>query len=53
MYEYGTIRSVNPLCKKRSIMVLCGKLLKVLFTICTKQQAFDGVRMMQDVFTHV
>ncbi|MBA2876304.1 hypothetical protein HNR31_003099 [Anoxybacillus caldiproteolyticus] len=30
-------------------MVLCGKLLKVLFTIGTKQQVFDGKRMMQDV----
>lgn len=53
LHEYYTTRAVNPLSKKQSIVVLCGKLLKVLFTICTKQRAFDAERMMRDVFTHV
>jgi transposase len=53
LHEYYTTRAVNPLRKKQSIVVLCGKLLKVLFTICTKQQEFDRERMIQDVFAHV
>ncbi|MGP3562674.1 MULTISPECIES: IS110 family transposase [Geobacillus] len=53
LHNYYTTRAVNPLSKKQSIVVLCGKLLKVLFTICTKKQAFDGERMRQDVFAHV
>ncbi|KYD29424.1 hypothetical protein B4110_3085 [Parageobacillus toebii] len=31
-------------------MALCGKLLKVLHAVCTKHQAFDAKRMMQDIF---
>jgi transposase len=50
LHEYYTTRSVNPLRKKQSIVVLCGKLLKVLYAVCTKQQAFDGERMIQDIF---
>ncbi|MDQ0163863.1 IS110 family RNA-guided transposase, partial [Aeribacillus alveayuensis] len=42
LHEYYTTRPVNPLRKKQSIVVLCGKLLKILYAICMKQQAFDG-----------
>lgn len=48
LHEYYTTRPVNPLRKKQSIVVLCGKLLKILYAACAKQQAFDGERMMQD-----
>jgi transposase len=51
LHEYYTTRPVNPLRKKQSIVVLCGKLLKVLYAICVKQQAFDEERMMQDFFS--
>lgn len=51
LHEYYTTRPVNPLRKKQSIVVLCGKLLKILYAVCTKRQAFDGERMMQDIFT--
>jgi transposase len=50
LHEYYTTRPVNPLRKKQSIVVLCGKLLKVLYAVCVKQQAFDGERMIQDIF---
>jgi transposase len=33
LHEYYTNRKVNPLSKKQSIVVLCGKLLKVLHGI--------------------
>jgi transposase len=49
LHEYYTTRTVNPLRKKQSIVVLCGKLLKVLHAISTKHKAFDAQRMMKDI----
>ena len=49
LHEYYTTRQVNPLRKKQSIVVLCGKLLKVLHAICTKHMAFDAEQMMKDI----
>ena len=49
LHEYYTNRKVNPLRKKQSIVVLCGKLLKVLHGISTKHKAFDAQRMMRDI----
>ncbi len=50
LHEYYTTRPVNPWRKKQSIVVLCSKLLKVLYEVCVKQQAFDGERMIEDIF---
>lgn len=49
LHEYYTTRQTNPLRKKQSIVVLCGKLLKVLHAICTKHMAFDAQQMMKDI----
>lgn len=49
LHEYYTNRKDNPLRKKQSIVVLCGKLLKVLHGISTKNKAFDAKRMMRDI----
>jgi transposase len=49
LHEYYTTRQTNPLRKKQSIVVLCGKLLKVLHAISTKHVVFDTKRMIQDV----
>lgn len=49
LHEYYTTRQTNPLRKKQSIVVLCGKLLKVLHAICTKHIAFDAQQMMKDI----
>lgn len=49
LHEYYTNRKVNPLRKKQSIVVLCGKLLKVLHGICTKHKVLDAQRMMKDI----
>lgn len=49
LHEYYTTRTVNPLRKKQSIVVLCGKLLKVLHGISMKHKAFDAQRMMKDI----
>lgn len=49
LHDYYTNRQVNPLRKKQSIVVLCGKLLKILHGISTKHKAFDAQRMMKDI----
>ena len=48
LHEYYTNRPQNPLRKKQSIVVLCGKLLKILHALCTKGIHFDAARMMHD-----
>lgn len=49
LHDYYTNRTNNPLRKKQSIVVLCGKLLKVLHAISTKHMEFDAERMIQDI----
>ena len=48
LHEYYTTRTINPLRKKQSIVVLCGKLLKVLHALCTKKRMFNEQQMMND-----
>ncbi|MGD7009372.1 IS110 family transposase [Metabacillus sp. 84] len=52
LHKYYTTRRENPLKKKQSIVVLCGKLLKVLHALSTKHMVFNAQRMIQD-FTQV
>ena len=51
-HEYYTTRTKNPLRKKQSIVVLCGKLLKILHALCKKKMMFNEQQMMKD-FTHL
>ena len=48
LHQYYTTRTVNPLRKKQSIVVLCGKLLKVLHALCKKKKVFNEQQMMSD-----
>lgn len=41
MHQYYTTRSVNPLKKKQSLVALCGKLIRVLHTLGTRQISYD------------
>ena len=50
LHEYYTTRTINPLRKKQSIVVLCGKLLKILHTLCKKKVNFDVSHMMKDLY---
>lgn len=52
LHEYYTTRTVNPLRKKQSIVVLCSKLLKVLHVLCNKKIMFNEYQMMSD-FTNL
>ena len=46
MHEYFTTRAVNPLKKKQSIVALCNKLIRVLFTLGTKQLNYDAKQVL-------
>ncbi|WP_341299573.1 IS110 family transposase [Lysinibacillus sp. FSL H8-0500] len=48
LHEHYTTRAMNPLRKKQSIVVLCGKLLKILHALCKKKTVFNAQRMMND-----
>ena len=48
LHEYYTTRTVNPLRKKQSIVVLCGKLLKILHALSKKKKMFNEQQMMKD-----
>jgi transposase len=49
LHQYYTTRQENPLRKKQSLIVLCGKLVRVLHTVGQKQCPFDEERMIQDI----
>jgi transposase len=42
LHKYYTTRSHNPLKKKQSIIALCGKLIRVLYTLGTKQIEYNA-----------
>lgn len=41
LHQHYTTRSQNPLKKKQSIIALCGKLIRVLHTLGTKQRVYN------------
>lgn len=42
LHQYFTKRSHNPLKKKQSLVALCGKLIRVLYTLGTKRISYDA-----------
>lgn len=42
LHKHYTTRSQNPLKKKQSIIALCGKLIRVLYTLGTKQKEYNA-----------
>ncbi|MFB6465761.1 transposase, partial [Cytobacillus sp. Hz8] len=49
LHQYFITRNENPLKKKQSIIALCCKLIRILFTVGKKQVEFNPVRMMNDI----
>lgn len=49
LHEYFTTRKENPLKKKQSLIALCCKLIRVLFTVGKKQVAFSPEKMLRDI----
>lgn len=49
LHEYFTKRDQNPLKKKQSIIALCCKLIRILFTVGKKQIEFSPEKMIKDI----
>ena len=49
LHSHFTKRTDNPLKKKQSLIAICNKLIRVLFTIAKKQCAFNEERMLRDI----
>lgn len=49
LHQYFTKRTQNPLKKKQSLVALCGKLIRVLHTLGTKQIPYDAKHVLGPV----
>ncbi len=49
LHQYFTTRNENPLKKKQSLIALCCKLIRILFTLGKKQIAFCPKKMLKDI----
>jgi len=49
LHKHYTTRSQNPLKKKQSLIALCGKLIRVLHTLGTKQREYNAIDVMGPV----
>jgi transposase len=49
LHRHYTTRSQNPLKKKQSIIALCGKLIRILHTLGTKQREYNAVDVIGPV----
>ncbi|MEH7549268.1 IS110 family transposase [Neobacillus vireti] len=49
LHEYYTKRPNNPLKKMQSLIAICNKVIRILFTIGKKQCEFSEERMLQDI----
>jgi transposase len=49
LHQYFTTRSNNPLKKMQSLIAICNKLIRILFTIGKKQCEFNEEHMLRDI----
>ena len=49
LHHYYTSRSENPLKKKQSIIVLCCKLIRIMFVMMTKNIDYNGEKLIKDI----
>ncbi len=49
LHQYYTTRANNPLKKKQSLILLCCKLIRVIYALLKKQIAYDPEKMMNDI----
>lgn len=49
LHQYFTTRNENPLKKKQSMIALCCKLIRILFTVGKKRIAFSPEKMLKDI----
>lgn len=51
LHEYYTTRKNNPLKKKQSLILLCCKLIRILYTIVTKQIEYNPEKLMKNLLS--
>lgn len=49
IHNYYRIREVNPLKKMQSVIAVACKVLRVFYTILTKEVGYDGTKLMGDI----
>lgn len=49
LHKYYTTKKENPLKKKQSLIALCCKLIRIAYTLITKDVAYDPAKMMRDI----
>lgn len=49
LHKYYTTRAQNPLKKMQSIIALCGKLIRIIYTLMTKDVEYNPEKMMKDI----
>ena len=49
LHTYYTTRTVNPLKKMQSLIVIACKLLRIIYTILTKGTVYDPKKMLMDI----
>jgi transposase len=49
LHKHFTTRSQNPLKKKQSLIALCGKLIRILHTLGTKQREYNAIDVLGPV----
>ena len=49
LHRYNISEKEKPLKKMQSLIALCGKLIKVVYTLVTKDVKYDPERMLSDI----
>ncbi len=49
LHLYYTTRKENPLKKKQSLILLCCKLIRIIFAMMKKRIPYDGDKLMKDI----
>jgi transposase len=49
LHKYYTTRPVNPLKKMQSLIVLCGKLIRVFYALMTKNVEYSPEKLLSDI----
>jgi len=49
IHKYYTTRKQNPLEKKQSVVAVCCKLIRVIYTVAKKGLSYDESKMLQDI----
>lgn len=49
MHQKNLTRATNPLNKMKSVIALCGKLVRVIYAMLTKGCSYDAEKMTRDM----